>query len=140
MLLGSALLLTKLSRPQTRPTLVARPRLRQLLLPAETHPLTLICAPAGYGKTTLILAWLGEEKRVAWLSLDESDNDPVRFWTYMIAALQTAALDRFCAPLCQAILGDGGLTPGNSRTAADRLLPILARIPRSGQPVSHSPG
>ncbi len=85
------LLLTKLSRPQLRPTLVARPRLRQLLHAADARPLTLICAPAGYGKTTVILDWLADCQTAAWLSLDESDNDPVRFWTYVIAALQTVA-------------------------------------------------
>ncbi len=84
-----SLLLTKLSRPQPRPTLIPRPRLRQLLQAADVRPLTLICAPAGYGKTTLILDWLAGCQTVAWLSLDESDNDPVRFWSYVIAALQT---------------------------------------------------
>jgi LuxR family maltose regulon positive regulatory protein len=52
--------------------------------------LTLICTPAGFGKTTLVSEWLdGCQRQVAWLSLDEGDNDPTRFLTYLVAALQT---------------------------------------------------
>jgi len=53
------------------------------------HKLTLVSAPAGFGKTTLIGEWIRERDRVSWVSLDEADNDPVQFWTYVIAALQT---------------------------------------------------
>ncbi|MCL4265719.1 MAG: hypothetical protein KJ069_21075 [Anaerolineae bacterium] len=58
----------------------------------DKRPLTLVCAPAGYGKTTLVVTWLATWPihHIGWLSLDESDNDPVRFWVYVIAALQTA--------------------------------------------------
>ena len=61
--------------------------------PAQAvHHLTLISAPAGFGKTTLVSEWVaGCERPVAWLSLDEGDNDPTRFLTYLIAALQTIA-------------------------------------------------
>jgi len=55
-----------------------------------TRKLTLISAPAGFGKSTLVTGWLAESGRqAAWLSLDEGDNDPVRFWTYLIASIQT---------------------------------------------------
>ena len=54
--------------------------------------LTLISASAGFGKTTLVSEWIaGCERPVAWLSLDEGDNDPTRFLTYLVAALQTIA-------------------------------------------------
>jgi LuxR family maltose regulon positive regulatory protein len=84
------LLSTKLYRPRARGDLVARPHLVRKLAAAVARPLTLISAPAGFGKTTLLTAWLDAYPlRTAWLSLDETDNDPVRFWTYCIAALQT---------------------------------------------------
>ncbi len=57
-----------------------------------TRPLTLFSAPAGFGKTTLVRKWLsGRETETAWLSLDEEDNEPERFWIYLIAALQNIA-------------------------------------------------
>ncbi len=74
--------------------MVPRPRLIERLnegLPAG-HKLTLISAPAGFGKTTLVSEWVaGCERPAAWLSLDEGDNDPARFLTYLVAALQTIA-------------------------------------------------
>lgn len=75
-----------------RPHLVFRARLANLLEKADARPLTLVCAPAGYGKTTLVVSWLAGQPspNVGWLSLDEGDNDPVRFWVYVIAAVQTA--------------------------------------------------
>ena len=58
-----------------------------LLFPLQ-RMLTLICAPAGIGKTTLISEWLAGSKRpITWLLLDEGDNDPTRFLTYLVAAL-----------------------------------------------------
>ncbi|MBK8899698.1 MAG: LuxR family transcriptional regulator [Anaerolineaceae bacterium] len=88
------LLATKFNYPPVRDNLVARPRLVQQLALGGLRPFTLICAPAGYGKTTLVASGLtqaGQEPRVAWLSLDEDDNDPVRFWVYVIAALRRVA-------------------------------------------------
>ena len=85
------LLETKLYYPPHRPGLVARPRLEGKLALVLSYPLTLVCAPAGYGKTTLVATGLAEiagSHGVAWLSLDEEDNDPVRFWVYAIAALR----------------------------------------------------
>ena len=84
---------TKLYAPIPRPGLVARPRLRQALRPGAATRLTLASAPAGFGKTTLLGEWLhdwqaGEERRLAWLSLDASDADPTSFWTYVVTALQ----------------------------------------------------
>jgi LuxR family maltose regulon positive regulatory protein len=85
------LLTTKLYAPPPRPNLLSRPRLIRRLdegLRLGRH-LALISAPAGYGKTTLLSEWAAAaETSFAWLSLDEQDNDPVRFWTYLVAALQ----------------------------------------------------
>ena len=86
------LLLTKLYAPSPRPNLVLRSRLVQRLNEglSSGSKLTLISAPAGFGKTTLVSEWLADnEDPVAWLSLDEGDNDPARFLTYLVAALQT---------------------------------------------------
>jgi LuxR family maltose regulon positive regulatory protein len=83
------LLTIKLYVPPPRPTLVLRPRLTAAVSEALTHYLTLVSAPAGYGKTTLVSGWLREtDVPSAWLSLDESDNDPSRFLQYFITALQ----------------------------------------------------
>lgn len=87
------LLTTKISFPLARLHMVPRPRLTQRMHAAIWGPLTLIAAPAGWGKTTLLHAWSAEADRgawpLAWVSLDASDNDPIRFWTYVIAALNT---------------------------------------------------
>jgi LuxR family maltose regulon positive regulatory protein len=83
------LLTTKLYIPSTRPELVSRPRLTERLNEGLHRKLTLISAPAGFGKTTLVSEWVaGCERPAAWLSLDEGDNDPTRFLAYFIAALQ----------------------------------------------------
>jgi LuxR family maltose regulon positive regulatory protein len=111
------LLTTKLYVPRARPELVSRPRLTERLNEGLTRKLTLVSAPAGFGKTTLLAEWLSDfrlpiadfrlgtdsdsienrksqiENRVAWVSLDEGDNDPARFWAYFVAALQTVQAD-----------------------------------------------
>jgi LuxR family maltose regulon positive regulatory protein len=84
---------TKLYVPPLRENLVSRPRLVERLNEGLRwgRKLTLVSAPAGYGKTTLLSAWVRQVEppmRVAWLSLDERDNDPLRFWAYVVAALQ----------------------------------------------------
>jgi LuxR family maltose regulon positive regulatory protein len=82
---------TKLHLPRPRPNGVTRPRLTERLEQGLTRPLTLLSAPAGFGKTTLISNWklIIDNCQMAWLSLDDDDNDPTRFWSYVIAALQT---------------------------------------------------
>jgi ATP/maltotriose-dependent transcriptional regulator MalT len=93
-------LTTKFYIPPTRPELVPRPRLIKRLNKGLRRKLTLISAPAGFGKTTLVSEWIEalqspptEEShsvyRIAWLSLDESDNDPTSFLAYSIAAMRT---------------------------------------------------
>ena len=95
------LLTTKLYIPPSRPNLVPRPRLIEQLN-AGLHlgrKLTLISAPAGFGKTTLLSEWIASCERLepvvrfAWVSLDQGDNDLARFWAYFIAALQSIHAD-----------------------------------------------
>ncbi len=92
----TSLLTTKLNIPPIRPNLVSRPRLLKRLNEGLNYNLLLVSAPAGFGKTTLLSEWVhGSKPRIstAWISLDEGDNDPVRFWDYFIAALQTLQPD-----------------------------------------------
>jgi ATP/maltotriose-dependent transcriptional regulator MalT len=92
--LGDPLLTTKLNVPPTRSNLVVRPRLLERLEEGSRDMLTLISAPAGSGKTTLLGEWvLGSELPVGWLSLDEGDNDPTSFFSYLISALQIVEPD-----------------------------------------------
>jgi len=113
------ILQTKLFIPRSRPTLVRRSALLARLMAVDSPPLTLISAPAGFGKTTLVSDWINQLRgahdvlhntnagdaagvtrqaaignpAAAWLALDEDDNDPARFFTYLIAALQTQQAD-----------------------------------------------
>jgi LuxR family transcriptional regulator, maltose regulon positive regulatory protein len=89
--MASPLVETKLYAPKLRRGLVARPRLSGHLHRRAASRLTLISAPAGFGKTTLLAEWLAAtptERSVAWLSLEESDRQPASYWTYVITALQ----------------------------------------------------
>jgi LuxR family maltose regulon positive regulatory protein len=89
----SSLLDTKLYAPRRRTSLVSRPHLTDRIQRGTQSKLTLVSAPAGFGKSTVVAEWFGVSKPdgtvTAWLSLDSSDNHPVEFWTHMIAALQT---------------------------------------------------
>ncbi len=93
------LLSTKLHPSQAHPKLVARPRLVENLIGDSGRRLTLLSAPAGFGKTTLLNEWIrsrtGDGHSVAWVSLDEGDNDPVRFLSYLVAALQGTGEEEF---------------------------------------------
>jgi LuxR family transcriptional regulator, maltose regulon positive regulatory protein len=87
------LIAAKLSAPILRSMLVRRSRLTDLLWEGMQRRLTLIVAPAGYGKTTLLSEWLstitGSNRPVAWVTLDPYDSDPLHFWSYIVAALRT---------------------------------------------------
>jgi LuxR family maltose regulon positive regulatory protein len=120
------LLATKLHVPGPRPGFVARPRLLRTL----SGGLVLVCAPAGFGKTALLADWLRSDRRpVAWLSLDAGDNDPVRFWRHVVAALDRArpGMGEEIAPLlgpspCSldalvtALINELAAQPGDSET------------------------
>jgi LuxR family maltose regulon positive regulatory protein len=92
--MSTPILATKLYIPPPRSKIVLRPRLIERLEEGLRLgcKLTLVCAPAGFGKTTLLSEWIagcGVQARFAWVSLDEGDNDTARFWSYIITALQT---------------------------------------------------
>jgi ATP/maltotriose-dependent transcriptional regulator MalT len=86
---------TKLYVPRARRGLVPRPRLSELLSRASASRLILVSAPAGFGKTTLLSTWLGAsptaERRVAWVSLEESEQAAAAFWVYVVTSLDEAA-------------------------------------------------
>lgn len=97
-MLASVILQTKLTPPPARADRVLRPRLTQQFSVSPEHPITLVCAPAGYGKSTLVGEWFGsragEATAFGWLSLDEDDNDPARFLTYLVSAVaNTTGID-----------------------------------------------
>lgn len=84
------LLKTKLAIPPLRANVVNRPRLLKQLNEGANRKLSLLSAPPGFGKTTLLSEWIHKKKfPAAWFSIDEKDNDPISFLTYVIAALQT---------------------------------------------------
>ena len=92
---------TKLLLPRPRPQILSRPRLGDLMLNGSRCRLTLVAAPAGFGKTTLLTSWLSvgphahdEDQVVAWVSLDEADRDPASFWAYVLLALERAVPGR----------------------------------------------
>ena len=106
---GIPLLATKLYIPRWRPGLVSRPALVERLVRGTERKLTLVSAPAGFGKTTLLAEWLAatpsRDRAVAWVSLDATDNDPALFWAYVITALRrvqpevgTSALSLLLSP------------------------------------------
>ncbi len=142
------LLATKLNVPGLRPDLVPRPRLARRLDAVRDRGLVLVCAPAGYGKTVLLTEWVRRARRaVAWLSLDAGDDDPARFWRYVIAALdrvRPGAGDRLAPllgpppppsfePLVTALIND---VAGES-AAAEPLVLVLDDYHVIGSPLVH---
>ena len=94
--MSTPILATKLYVPGVRPKFIPRPHLLARLNDGLHRKLTLISAPAGFGKTSIVSEWaasLADVTSVAWLSLDDGDNDPTRFLAYLIAALQTISAE-----------------------------------------------
>ena len=122
---------TKLRPSQVRPRLVARPRLSKRLDPEEGRRLTLVSAPAGFGKTTLLGDWLkgraGEDRPVAWLSLDGGDNDPARFLSYLVSALGRSTGEEGFGEDIQAALRSPG--PPRIEALAGALVNEVAGLP-----------
>jgi hypothetical protein len=99
------LLATKVNIPQRRQDHLTRPRLIERLDQGMAREVILVCTPAGFGKTTLLADWAATARwPVAWLSLDAGDDDPIRFWRYVVVALDRAV---------------GGM--------GERVLPLLSR-------------
>ena len=118
------LLVTKLLVPHLHPGRVPRPRLIARLDQSTSSKLILVSAPAGFGKTTLVSEWLQQSALpFAWLSLDEGDNDPVRFLTHLVAALQCINAD--WGRVAQEILGSSEL-PAPTRLIAALINEIAA--------------
>ena len=114
---GSPLLETKLHAPRHRQEVVERPRLAARFIDLDPPALTLVSAPAGFGKTTLLAQWAQDEnRRSAWLSLDTRDNDPALFVEYLIAAVRSVLPD----------VGDAALSSLHSAQSA--LEPAVATL------------
>ena len=127
--MSETVLRTKLYAPPIQPNIVLRPHLLQKLNSGQQCKLSLVSAPAGFGKTTLVSLWLqAEEAPAAWLSLDEQDNHLHRFWRYVIAALQTAVSN--LATTAQSTL------ESDTQTAIEPVLvSLLNDIATHGQPI-----
>ncbi len=124
--MSTPILVTKLYIPPPRPNVVVRPRLIERLSEGLQRKLTLVSAPAGFGKTTLISEWVAAGRRpTAWLSLDERDNDPTRFLTHLVAALQTiaATIGERVSDVLQSAL------PAPTETILTALLNEIAAVP-----------
>ena len=127
----STLLTTKLHRPRPTSNLVARPRLAQRLDEGlrNGHRLFLVVAPAGYGKTTLVTDWLGKTGiPSAWLSPDEAENEPLRFFTYVVAALQKTLGPKLPQPLPEAF-------PMAPQSLEALVLPLINDLAALEQPI-----
>ena len=120
------ILATKLYVPPPRTKLVLRPRLIARLNEGLHRKLTLISAPAGFGKTTLVSEWVaGCGRPTAWLSLDSADSEPTRFLTYCVAAVRTIAptMGEGVLPLLQVA------QPAPIETVLTALLNDIATLP-----------
>ena len=131
--MSASFLTTKLYIPPTRPNLVSRPRLVARLDASLGGKLTLVSAPAGYGKTTLLSEWIHQGEGgaprplpVAWLSLDSADNDPARFLSYLIGAAQ-AIVPRVGEGLLDALQSP---QPPPAEVVLTSLINDLAAVPR----------
>jgi LuxR family maltose regulon positive regulatory protein len=93
--IASTLVMTKVAAPRLRGALVPRPRLTEIMDAGSEAALTLVSAPAGFGKTTVLASWLArasaQSRTVACVSLDEADRNPSSFWLYVVTALQAVA-------------------------------------------------
>ena len=109
---------TKLLAPERRPGFVERPRLVDALEAGRARRVTVISAPTGFGKTSALTEWgASSPARFAWVSLDEGDADPARFWTYLVAAVEGAAPE---------LPGTSGRRlRGSGVTIADEVIPVL---------------
>jgi len=126
------LLPTKLTVPPARPQLVSRPRLLARLNDGLRGPLTVVAAPAGFGKTTLLAEWrttpAGSALPLAWVSLDDGDNDPVRFWSYVLAGLRAANVGLGEAALAASRSASGAPESSTPESVAAAILHDLTEL------------
>jgi LuxR family maltose regulon positive regulatory protein len=116
------LLATKLNLPHTRPDHLGRSRLIERLNEGMAREVLLVCTPAGFGKTSLLAKWAASARwGVAWLSLDPQDNEPTRFWRYVVAAL-----DRVCEGLAEHLLPL--LTPPGAMSSQGVVTALVNRL------------
>src|SRR5262245_14772944 len=112
----------KLLPPIQRNGIVQRARIADALDAGRDAALTLVSAPAGYGKTTAVRAWAGERRSaLAWVTLDSGDNDPVRLWTYIATAVERVRTDLGGRALRRLDAGDGPI-----EAAIDELMGAIA--------------
>jgi len=118
----------KLSRPLSRDNWVYRDRLVEAMDRATRHPVTLVAAPAGYGKTTTVAQWLNRDdsSSVAWVSLDSGDNDPDRLWTHVEVALGRAGCVLPASEPSRLVAPSSGDAP---RTVLSAIVNALAAMP-----------
>ena len=136
---ASPLLRTKLHIPRSRPGLVPRPRLIERLNQGMDGELTLVSAPAGFGKTTLLAEWLATAEAgkgpAAWVALDQTDNEPTLFWAYFIEGYVRIFVDEGVAmrdPLRHAVAkGIGGAYARRLLSASEQRLSPLPPRPDS---------
>ena len=127
------LLRTKISVPALPPEFVSRPRLTEQIERGVKGSLTLVCAPAGYGKTCLLIEWARTTKsRVAWFTLDSTDNNRDHVYRYVISALQTLEphLGEGALDFLQAAIGSGGITNSIANIGFTHLLNELSVVPQ----------
>ena len=118
----------KLSSPLNRDSWVRRDRLMQVMDGAVRHRVTLVAAPAGYGKTTLVAQWLNSRQcpAAAWVSLDTGDNDPDRFWTHVRVALERSGC---VLPVSEPVRVVGGDPPPGPQALLLAIVNTLAAAP-----------
>ena len=127
--MSDVILKTKLNTPHLWRDFVSRPRLINLLNEGSENKLIIVTAPAGYGKSTILSEWTRQiNLPVAWLTLDEGDNDPTRFLTYLIAALQTIN-EEFAAPALE------GLRSSPPPAMESTLTQLINELSLLGEPI-----
>jgi LuxR family transcriptional regulator, maltose regulon positive regulatory protein len=119
----------KTTPPVPPPEFVARPALSDILRRGLERPLTLVCAPPGYGKTLVLADWVrNNEVPTAWLALDEKDDDPLRLWAGVLAALRSCPAVPASSPLCR-------LAPSRATVGLDFLDDLLETLEALPVPV-----
>lgn len=129
----SPLLRTKITIPPLPAGYIARPRLTEMIERGARGPITLVCAPAGYGKTNLLIEWArNTTSRVAWLTIDSADNDHDYLYRYLISALQTLEphIGEEAIDFIQAAKGSGSMTNSIANIGITHLINELSVLPK----------